>query len=508
MRLTRRGPPDSRLLPAPAARYTVRMSAPTTAPEAAPRQQLSLLDSTSIIVGIIIGSAIYEVAPTVASGASGWAAEMLQAWAKYSGDSPPSAGELEVAGILAMLAVWTIGGVIALLGAMCYAELATAYPHAGGTYVYLSQGLGRSVGFAFTWAEFWVVRPGNVGAVAFVLARYAEQLLPESVASWPYCQLSIAAGAILLISLVNAAGLRAGKWTQNVLTACKLLGLAMIIVATFTISPAAPPKVTNAPPANLSLGLILVMFAFGGWSDMSYVAAEVRDPSRNIFRALLLGTGTVLTIYLAVNLAFVQALGFDGLMQSPAAAADVMRLRVGQWGAKAISVLVVVSCLGAINGMLFTGARVYYALGTHHQVFRWLGHWNEKSGVPARSLAAQSIVTLALVIGFGLYPQGFSRLVNFTAPFYFGFIGLVGIALIAIRERAREAGVAAKDGEFQVPFFPVLPALFALSSAAMVYASINYALNNLAHEVWWAIAIVLVGAGFCWWDYQTRNRQR
>jgi amino acid transporter len=483
------------------------MSQPSpNAADAAPRQQLSLIDSTSIIVGIIIGSAIYEVAPLVASGASGWATELLLGWAKFTGWSPPSPSAIQVAGILAMLGVWTVGGLIALLGAMCYAELATAFPHAGGTYVYLSEGLGRSVGFAFAWAEFWVVRPGNVGAVAFVLARYGAQLLPAWLAQWPHCQLAIAAGAILVISLVNATGLRAGKWTQNILTACKLLGLAAIVIAAVTLSPERPAAPPANPTANISLALIMVMFAFGGWSDMSFVAAEVRDPNRNIFRALLLGTGAVLAIYLAVNLAFVQALGLNGLMQSPAAAADVLGDSVGSWGSKAISVLVVVSCLGAINGMLFTGARVYYALGTHHPVFRWLGSWNQRSGVPLRSLALQTIVTLALVIGFGLYAQGFSRLVNFTAPFYWGFIGLVGIALIAIRERATEVRAVKTSVEFQVPLFPVLPALFALSSAAMVYASVSYALQNLAREVWWAAAIVLMGAFFCWLDYQTRQR--
>ena len=118
----------------------------------------------------------------------------------------------------------------------------------------------------------------------------------------------------------------------------------------------------------------------------------------------------------------------------------------------------------------------------------------------------QTVVTLALVIGFGLYPQGFSRLVNFTAPFYWGFIGLVGVALIAIRERAAERSPAKSAAGFQVPLFPVLPALFAVSSAAMVYASVNYALQNLAQEVWWAAAIVGVGAFFCWLDYHTRQQ--
>jgi len=455
-----------------------------------PRQALSLLDSTSIIVGIIIGSAIYEISPTVAAGAeqwaAGWTAGLSSAW-----HGAAAAG--------AILGVWVLGGVVALLGAMCYAELGTARPQAGGTYVYLSESLGRSVGFAFAWAEFWIVRPGNVGAVAFVLARYAVELLPGAAQEIPHIDLHLAGGSILLLSILNAAGLRAGTWTQNALTACKLAGLAAIVVTALTISPQ-PPPLTPRVVGTLPLALILVMFAYGGWADMSFVAAEVRDPTRNIFRALLLGTAAVVLIYLAVNLALMRALGVEGLAKSGAPAAQVLSLRFGAWGARLISLLVVVSCLGGINGMLFTGARVYYALGTHHPTFRWLGAWHARTGVPLRSLAVQTAVTLGLVIGFGLYPGGFSRLVVFTGPFYWGFIALVGLALIVLRLRG-----GAATASYRVPLFPLTPLLFTFTSGAMVLAAVDYAARNVAWEGVWAVVVIASGLVFGIIDWQARR---
>src|SRR5262245_26858602 len=184
-----------------ASRYTCVMSAPLPAEASQPRRALSLLDSTSIIVGIIIGSAIYEISPVVAAGAGDLVAERLS-WLR-----PAQQGAAQ---IVAILGVWVMGGVVALLGAMCYAELATAYPHAGGTYVYLSEAFGRSVGFAFAWAEFWIVRPGNIGAVAFVLARYASKLLPPEAQDSNHIDLYLAGGTILVLSILNACGLRAG----------------------------------------------------------------------------------------------------------------------------------------------------------------------------------------------------------------------------------------------------------------------------------------------------------
>jgi amino acid transporter len=449
----------------------------------APRQQLSLLDSTSIIVGIIIGSAIYEISPTVAAGAGSHAG---------------------------MLLVWLAGGLIALLGAMCYAELATAHPHAGGTYVYLSEGLGKSVGFAFAWSEFWIVRPGNVGAVAFVLARYGCELLPFGSGQHPQADVVLASAAVLGLSLVNACGLRAGKWTQNVLTAAKVAGLAAIVVTALTLAPPSQPREwqpdSNGP--SLSLALILVMFAYGGWADMSFVAAEVRDPRRNIFRALLLGTAAVTVIYLAVNEALTAALGFEDLMRSKAVAADVLSRRFGTWGSTAISVLVVVSCLGAINGMVFTGARIFYALGTQHPTFRWLGRWNRTRGIPLRSLAVQTLVTLALIIAFGLEAGGFNRLVVFTGPFYWGFFSLVGIVLILLRWRS-----AGEAGTYRVPLYPLTPLLFIATSGGMTLAALRYLYDSYREDpssvrwpLLWATAVLLSGLAAGTLDWLARRR--
>jgi APA family basic amino acid/polyamine antiporter len=454
-----------------------------------PRQELSLLDSTSIIVGIIIGSAIYQSSPAIAAGAGRWATRFAEGWGASSSTWSSAAAAIAIVG------VWLAGGLIALVGAMCYAELATAYPRAGGTYVFLSEAFGPNVGFAFAWAEFWIVRPGNVGAIAFVLATYARQIAVPSVKQAPLLELSLAAGAIVVLTALNGMGLRTGKRTQNVLTAAKLLGLAAIVATAISLPPPSTVvPIVAAPHQTLLLSLILVMFAYGGWSDMSFVAAEVRDPQRNIFRALLLGTLAVTATYLVVNLAFIWALGVGGLTQAKAVAAEVVSLQFGSLASTGISLLVVVSCLGAINGMIFTGARVFYALGTEHPTFRWLGMWNESTGVPLRSLLVQTAVTLVLLVGFGLGRGGFERLVIFTGPFYWGFIGLVGVALIVLRHR-----VASSVGKFLVPLYPLTPLVFAASSGAMVYAAIDYANRQRGEQpLWfigasWAAAVVVSG---------------
>src|SRR5947207_811786 len=232
------------------------MARPESVVTPQPRPVLSLFDSTSIIVGIIIGSAIYQIAPLVAGASQRAAAEMAD-WLAASAEI--------TAGLSCglVMGVWVLGGLMALVGALCYAELATAYPQVGGTYVFLSEAFGRSVGFAFAWAEFWIVRPGNIGAVAFVLARYGMQIAPATLQQTPHGELLIAAVAILILAVVNAIGLRAGKWTQNVLTACKVAGLAAIVLTALAIQPVAGGSSPAAGDAGLSLAMILIMFAYG-----------------------------------------------------------------------------------------------------------------------------------------------------------------------------------------------------------------------------------------------------
>jgi len=234
--------------------------------------------------------------------------------------------------------------------------------------------------------------------------------------------------------------------------------------------------------------MILVLFTYGGWNEMSYVAAEVRDPRRNILRALVLGTGAVVAIYVLGNVAFVRGLGYEAFANSKAVAADVLRLRVGERAAAAISALVCVSCLGALNGMILTGARIYYAVGAEHRAYRWLGHWDGRLGTPVRSLLAQGLVTLALVIGFGLYEDGFERMVVFTAPLFWLFFLLAGVSLFVLRAKEPD-----QPRPYRVAGYPLTPALFCLSSAFLLYASLAYALQNRAAEAWWAIGLTAAG---------------
>lgn len=478
-------------------------------PAAAPRQQLSLLDSTCIIVGIIIGASIYESSPFIAYNASSAAVNMVAKWLEYSQQEPLSPEGQATVSQLAVVGVWGLGGILALIGALCYAELATAWPDAGGSYFFISRAFGKTLGFAFAWCELWIIRPGNVGAIAFVFAAYAMKLLlPDTLstaegtkATVSLVPVLLASGAITLLTVTNLLGLQIGKWTQNILTLLKVTGLALIILVALTLQPAesvATAKITG--DGSLGLALILVMFAYGGWSDMSYVAAEVKNPAKNITRALLLGTLAVTGIYVLINISFARGLGLPAFLSSQTVASDVLSASFGPWGARAISLLICISCLGAMNGMIFTGARVCYALGKNDPLFGWLGKWNEQLGVPIRALVVQAGVTIVLVIGFGLWKDGFKTLVIFTGPFFWGFFVLVSLALIVLRDREPE-----RPKLFRLPLFPILPAIFCLSSGYMMLSSIDYVSHNLAWQALWAVLVLISGFAVAWWRSRTAS---
>ena len=421
----------------------------TPNPRSYPHPHLSLLDSTSIIVGIIIGSTIYLSSPRIAA-------------------QVPNVGWL--------VGVWVIGAVFSLIGALCYAELATAYPKEGGDYAFLTEAFGRRIGFLFAWAHFWIVRPGSVGTMAFVFADYANQFCPLDASYRPL--LIYAVGAVVVLSGINLLGVRAGKWTQNLLTLVKFLGLLGIVAAgmSFSSVAAAHAALPAAKPLNLGVALIFVFLAYGGWNEMAYVSAEVRHPQKNILRALVLGTLAVAAIYIAVNLAFVHALGLAGLQQSNAVATDVLSLGIGPRAGQCISLLICITALGGINGMIFTGARVLYAVGSEHRLYAWLGQWDSQTDTPARPLIIQAAVSVALTIGFGWKQEGsdgFQNSVAFYSPSFWLFLYLVGHALFVLR--ARSSGAVRT---YRVPFYPVLPLLFCLSSGFMFFKSLDYAVEQ------------------------------
>ncbi len=443
--------------------------------DAAPQRKLTLFDSTSIIVGIIIGAGMYKTSPIIAS-------------------SVPDS--------LAVLAVWLAGGAFALIGSLCYAELATTFPTEGGDYVFLSRAYGRPIGFLFAWCELWVVRPGSIGSLAFVFADYANQILPLG----PNASTIYAAGAIALLSAVNVAGVATGKWTQNFLTTAKILGLLAVVAIGFLFTAPLTPAPAKVSEPNWGLAMILILYAYGGWNDMAYVSAEVRNPEKNIFRALVFGTGAVTLTYVLVNAAFLHALGIDGLRQAPAVAADVSRLALGDFGGKAVSVLVAISALGAVNGMIFTGGRIYYAMGKEHRLFAPLGRWSPRLGVPAWSLAAQGLIALGVVLGFELMIDkseagGFGRMVDYTLPLFWLFLLLVSLSVIVLRFRE-----PAIERPHRAPLYPLTPLIFAGGCLFMLYSSWKWAQQNGSPEPRIAFSLLAAGVVVCAIDYVAGKR--
>jgi amino acid transporter len=407
----------------------------------APQPTLRMVDALALIVGTVVGVGIFKTPGLVAANAGS-----------------------ETVVVLA----WLAGGLISLVGALCYAELATTYPHAGGDYHYLTRAFGRRLAFLFAWARLTVIQTGAIVLLAFVLGDYASRLLPLGAYSSPI----YAALAVVALTGLNALGVRFGKAAQNILTAAEVLGLLLIVGAGLAVSgPALPaPAATPASgPAALGLVMVFVLLTYGGWNEAAYVSAEVRDPRRNIVRALVWGLVLVTGLYVLVSWAFVRALGLDGLAASPAIAADVMQRAAGSAGAAFVSLLIVVSALTSANATIFTGARTAWALGCDVPLFSRLGRWHRRAHAPVNALAAQAALALALVAFGAVTRRGFETIVEYTAPVFWLFFLLTGISLFVLR--AREPDV---KRPFRVPGYPVTPLVFCATSAYLLYSSIAY----------------------------------
>jgi amino acid transporter len=403
-----------------------------------PRKQLSLFDSTCLIVGIIIGVGIYQTAPDVAKGAGSW-------WA--------------------VLVLWLLGGVLSLCGALGYAELASAYPRQGGDYVYLSRSYGRWAGFLFGWTQLAIVRPGDIAVVAFAFATYARALYdPLAGSAFPYAQQIYAAVAVLGLTAINIMGVRQGKWTQNVLTTVKVLGLVAVVgVALAAPMASAPAAPTDRFPA--SIAMILVLFTFGGWNEMAYVAAEVRNPHRNIVRALVSGTAAVTVVYILANGSFLWALGHGGMAGSEAVATDAVRAVFPRIGGRLIAALVCISALGAVNGMVFAGARISYAVGAEHAAFRPLGKWDPRTGTPLRALLLQAVIAIGLIVLLG----SFVDTLLYTAAAVYTFYLATSVSVFVLRMKEPKV-----ERPYRVTWFPLPTIVFCLVCSYLIYSAIAY----------------------------------
>ncbi len=429
-----------------------------------PRPTLTVFDAVAMIVGIVIGVGIFK-APAIVAG--------------------------NVSGETAFIALWVIGGVISLIGALCYAELGSAHPNAGGEYYFLSKAYGDWLGFLFAWARMTVIQTGAIAAIAFVFGDYASTLLPlGSKSSAIYAGL-----AVIAITALNIAGTSQSKWVQNALTIALAVTILAVVIGGLSATAAPAAAAPSAAPAQSGpwfsgLALIFVLLTYGGWNEAAYLTAEMRDTRRNIVRALVIGIVVITVLYLLLNLAYLNALGLEGMRSSKAVASDLMKATWGDGGAWLLGIVVVSAALSTLNATVFTGARTNYALGRDFIIFRALGRWNEKSSSPVNALLLQGAIAIALVALASLTPDGFQTMVAYTAPAFWLFFLLTGASLFLLR---RQAPVNADP--FRVPLFPLTPILFCAACAWMLYSSFNYAMSLDPGSIGAMVGIAMLASG-------------
>jgi len=429
--------------PTPRAEAPVQRDSWKGSTDVSPTPSLSTFDAVALIVGIVIGAGIFVTPSLVAS---------------HTGDAQT------------LVSAWLIGGLVALAGALCYAELATAYPHAGGDYHYLSRGFGRSLAFLFGWARITVIPTGSIALLAFAFGDYASQAVtlgPHSSAVW-------ASLVVIGLTALNMAGVRHGSRTQNLFTLLEVAGLLVVVAAgLFLVAPASAAP-APAPPSQAAtvfgLAMVFVMLAFGGWNEASYISAEVRGPRTNIAIALVASIAVITALYLLVNLAYVRGLGFQQMAQSSAVAADLLRRAFGETGAWLIAAVVAVAALTSANATILLGARTSYAVGRDFPPFAGLGRWHPRTNSPTAALAVQGAISLALVGVGAMTRKGVETMIEFTAPVFWFFFLLAGLSLFVLRWREPHV-----HRPFRVPLYPLTPLLFCATSAWLFYSSVRYA---------------------------------
>ena len=404
-----------------------------------PARVLSVKDAVMLTVGIVIGAGIFK-APSLVAGAAGGEAMMIFAW--------------------------VLGGAITMVGALTYAELASTFPSAGGDYHFIQLAYGRRLAFLFAWARATVITTGSIALLAFVFGDYCSQLFPLG----PYSTALYACLVVLILSGIHWVSTRASSNTQNWLTGLEVGGLVLVIIAGFMVTPAAAaPAPVVSGNAAFGFAMVMVLLTFGGWNEVAYLSAEVSSDKRGIARALIISILVVTGLYLAINLAYLNALGLEGMAKSSAVAADVLKVTFGDWGARVMSVIVAIATLTSINSTLIVGARSTYAAGRDWPALRFLGAWSARGSTPRHALLVQTVIALALIVLGATTRKGFETMVDYTAPVFWFFFLLAGISLFVLRAKFPEA-----ERPFRVPFYPLIPALFCCACAWLLYSSLAY----------------------------------
>jgi len=403
-------------------------------------RRIGLWTGVAILVGSTIGSGIFR--------------------------SPAGIAD-KLPGPLPLLIVWVTGGIFALCGALTLAEAAGAFPQTGGVYVYIREAWGRLPAFLFGWSELVMIRAAALGAISTTFAEYFVRVTGHDPGAAPYSSYVhyIAAAAIIITAGFNYVGVRTAGTVQNITTLAKVGGLLAIIAAGFAIglplsggghyTPIAPPGSFSLAPFGLAL--VSVLWVYDGWADVSFVAGEVENPRRNLPRILVLGTCGIIVIYLLANLAYLAVLPVEEIRHSKLVAADVAQRLVGPAGVAFVGMVVMISTFGGLNGSMFTGPRVLFAMADDGMLFRALARVHPRFKTP--SVAIAFVATLAAIfVLLGTFEQLADAFVTAIVPFY----ALAVASVFAFRRRGNY------NPSFRVPLYPVVPALFIISTIMLL----------------------------------------
>ncbi|AHM62846.1 amino acid permease [Flammeovirgaceae bacterium 311] len=410
----------------------------------APKPALGMFDAIAVIVGIVVGAGIFRTPSVVAA---------------------------NVGSSSMFLFTWVLGGVVSLIGALCYAELTTTFPHAGGDYHFLTRAFGKRLAFLFAWARMSVIQTGSIAVLAFIIGDYLAQIYSIGAFS------SVLYAALVVVGLtgINIVGVSFGTGAQRLLITLEILGILIVLIAGFFFAPSETTVAaeTVAPESgtvsSMGLAMVFVLLTFGGWNEAAYISAELRGGRRSMAKALLISIGIITAIYLLINMAFLNALGLQGMASSEAVGGDLMQVTFGEGGVILIGIIVSVAALTSANATIFTGARTNYALGRDFRIFSALGKWNEQTSTPVNAFIVQGVIALAL-IGLGLLTRnGFETIVEYTAPVFWFFLLMVGVSVFILRKKEPR-----RERPFRVPLYPVTPLIFCLTSAYLLYSSLVY----------------------------------
>ena len=397
---------------------------------------LGPLDATMIVVSGIIGSGIF-INPYVVA---------------QQVDTPAL-----------IILVWVLGGFIAMCGAFVFAELGTVIPKAGGQYAFFREAFHPVVGFLHGWSLLLIIQSGATAAVAVACGQYVVKLAGLS----PSLVVPIAIALMLALSVLHASGIKPGAVVINIITIGKTVAIAALVVAGFALAdhsgisfdPIVPERLHGAGLVSaLFAGLVPAMFAYGGWQNANFIVEEIRDPMRNLPRAILIGVSIVVAVYVSTNVAYVHVLGAEGLAHTETPAADLATRVLGPRGGDVLGVLVIASTFGFLNLALMTAPRVYYAMARDGLFFARVAKVSERTHVPVAAIATQGVLASLFALS-----NTYGQLLGYAVFADWIFFSLAGVALIALRIKRPDA-----PRPYRAPLYPILPAVFVLAGFGIV----------------------------------------